>query len=42
MYQYTYIDKFDKRQYLYTNDLVTLCQKEELLRDRFDVIDSQT
>ncbi len=43
MYQYAYTDKFGKRQYLYANDLVTLRQKEEeLLRDRFDGIDSQT
>ena len=43
MYQYVYTDKFGKRQYLYANDLVTLRQKEEeLLRYRFDGIDSQT
>lgn len=43
IYQYAYTDKFGKRQYIYANDLVALRQKEEeLLRDRFDGIDSQT
>ena len=43
MYQYAYTDKFGKRQYIYANDLAALRQKEEeLLRDRFDGIDSQT
>lgn len=42
-YQYAYMDKFGKRQYIYANDLVTLRQKEEeILRDRLDGIDSQT
>jgi integrase len=42
MYQYAYTDRFGKRQYIYANDLVSLRQKEtELLRDRFDGIDSQ-
>lgn len=41
MYQYAYTDKFGKRQFLYANDLAALRQKEEeLLRDRFDGIDS--
>lgn len=43
MYQYTYTDKYGKRQYIYATDLVTLRQKEEeILRDRLDGIDSQT
>jgi integrase len=42
-YQYAYTDRFGKRHYIYANDLVELRQKEaDLLRDRFDGIDSQT
>lgn len=40
-YQYTYLDRFGKRKYIYDTKLVRLREKEdELLRDQLDQIDT--